>query len=541
MKRVSSLVVAAALALSSFPASAQVALRVSIETAGAPALVPQSFVPVAGAFAPALSAPSLGLTPSLSAALAPMPGIVLAEPVSALKPSLVVATPQIPGLPVVSKPDLRPSRPVVATPGAAPLEALDRVATEGGRVIDGSALHAAATPEEPGAPEPAASPAKKPGLLARYREHRNKPSTPFQTFGKVATLTALAATLAPVAVSAAPAMKAAFLFIATGALMMALLIPAGIVVWAVSRLRRAPQTASKPPPARRAKAALLGAALALGLAAGAVPHYATAPLVEFGSAVYDTRLPAAEKNHVRRVSGDALPSETVKVLSANPIGRATLDALRDRFGALHLPDFYVSSQSDSVAQHEGFFDGLYIAESEITGRGWTVERFLDDPKLQREFIRANSDTITHELTHAVQSRRAPWNPGYFRQTFEAEREAYFQEARYRIAAFLQDPAAKLDGSSVWLVLDGDIDSYLAEMTSGPSYKDNVVQGNDPIYNRWMAEQKASFPALRVRVLLELARRAPAAGSAKMYLDKAKTAAADAGLPAPQALPGTPSK
>jgi hypothetical protein len=528
MKRPLSAILALALGLGSVPAQAQTALaRPSIQTgASAPTPIAGGFAPALRAFTPSLAAPALSLTPATA------PYAPLAAPVSPLVTA--AAVPVLPASSLPASPALSPSRV------EAPLEALRAIsgpesAARAGESFDGALTRSAASAVEPGAaPESAATP-NKPGRLARYREHRKQPPSALSILGKGLVLGALTAAAAPVLSGAAPAAKLIYALAAVSALLLSVLIPAGIAVWAARKLGRAPQTAAKPPPSFRVKLAMLALGGILGLGLGGVPYYATGPIVERVAASTDRRTAPEEQAHARWISGGAVESETIMVLSQNPVGLATLDALRDRFGVLHLPTFFVSRQPDSYAQHENSFDGVYLSEAEITGRGWTVEQFLKDPALQRRLIREISSTVVHELTHAVQGRRPPWTPGYFKNTIEAEQEAFFQEMLFRLAALEADPNARNNGVDRWMIPDAaeSIDVFLSIVAE--SYPKNVVIGRDPYFNAYIAAQRARWPAYRVHIYQVLAAHAETPGSAKMYLDKAKAAAKAAGLPEPARL------
>ncbi|MEQ1918572.1 MAG: hypothetical protein ABL955_05185, partial [Elusimicrobiota bacterium] len=456
MKRLLSTILALALGLGAVPAQAQMALgQPSLPSAmSAPTPVPGGIVPVAGSFSPSLSAPAL------SVSLTPAPYVSL----------IPAAVPVLPAAPIHT-----PAR------GETPLETLRTFASpdisqRANAIFDGSTLRSAAASVEP-SPEPAsaASP-KKLSLLARYRVYRNQPPTPFSTFGKSLVFSALAATAAPIVLNAAPSGKLVYALAAVTALLLTFLIPAGITHWAARKFRRAPQTAAKPPPSKRKMIAMVVLGAVLGMGLGITPYAVTGPVVERGAIYLDQTKAAAEQSHARWITGGAVESETIKELSRNPIGRATLDALRDRFGVLRLPTFFVSQQEGSYAQHENMFDGVYINQSEITERGWTVEQFLTDPALQRQLVREMNSTIVHELTHAVQGRRPAWTPGYFKNAMEAEQEAFFQEMLFRLAELEADPSARNNGTDQWMVPDAadSIDGFLKSVAE--MYEKNVVIG-----------------------------------------------------------------
>lgn len=516
MKRLLSSVLALVIGLGSVPAQAQTALgRASLPASAAPVPVPAGLVaPASGSFA---LAPALGaaLTPAAYAPLGPSP-----VPTVPVRPASV-----IPAAPLLSP--ARPATPLETLRVAALPEAAPRM----GVLFDGSlARPAAASVEPPVQPEAAAQPRR--GLLQRYKDGRHK--NPLQNaFGKAMFVTTMAAVTVPVLWGAAPAMKLAYAAVAADALMLAVIIPVALVL-AVWRKLRAPQTAAKPPPSRRAKLAVVALGVVLGLGAAVAPYQVTGPVVEYANAVTDRGTPAAQQDRARWISGGAVEDEVVKILAPNPVGREVLDKLRDRGGVLRLPPFFVMRQDDSYAQHENFFDGVYLNEGEVLGRGWTVEQFLKDPALQRRLIREMSSTVLHELTHAVQGRRPPWTPGYFKLTFEAEQEAFFREMLFRLAELERDPAARNNGHDQWMVPDAadDLDGFLKSVAA--MYEKNVSVPN-PYFDAFLAEQRARWPAFRVHIYQVLAARAHTPASAKMYLDKAKAAAKEAGLPEPAPL------
>lgn len=516
MKRLLSTVLALVLGLGSVPAQAQTALgRASLPSAAAPVPVPAGLVaPAAGslALAPALGA---SLTPAAYAPLGPSP--VPTVPVRAAS--------VIPAAPLLAP--ARPASPLEALRVAALPEAAPRM----GVLFDGSlARPAAASVEPPVQPEAAAQPRR--GRLQRYKDGRHK--NPLQNaFGKAMFVTTMAAVSVPVLWGAAPAMKLAYAAVAADALMLAVIIPVALVIAAWRKLR-APQTAAKPPPSRRARLAVVALGVVLGLGAAVAPYQATGPVVERVNAYTERHDPVEQRDRARWISGGAVEDEVVKILSPNPVGREVLDKLRDRGGVLRLPSFFISRQDDSYGQHENLFDGVYLNEGEVTSRGWTVEQFLKDPALQRQLIREMSSTVLHELTHAVQGRRPPWTPGYFTNTFEAEQEAFFREMLFRLAELERDPAARNNGHDQWMVPDAadDLDGFLKSVAA--MYEKNVSVPN-PYFDAFLAEQRARWPAFRVHIYQVLAARAHTPASAKMYLDKAKAAAKEAGLPAPAPL------
>ncbi len=515
-----SLALSLALALGSFPAQAQSVLgRASLPAVNAaPVFLPVTAVPVVGALAPALATPSL--VPSLVAApYAPAP--VLES----------IATPAALPIAIVATAVARSPRPDAV---ASPVRSLRSVAAPNGSAIfDGGLSHpAAASVEPPSDPEPAAKPVRR-SLLQRYKDSR-KNSPPLQTaFGKGMLYASMAAVAVPPLLLAAPALKAGFALAAADLTVMAIMLPLSLGIWAWKKLR-GPQTASQPPP-RGKKIAMLMLGAVLGLGIGLAPYTVTGPVTERVSARFDQTRAVEDQTRVRWISGGAVEDETVKVLSRNAVGLATLNSLRDRFGVLRLPTFFISQQKDSYGEHEDFFDGVYLNAEEVTSRGWTIEQFLKDPALQRQLIREMDSTVLHELTHAVQGRRPPWRPTYFKNSVESEQQAFLQETLYRLAQLEGDPSARNNGHDQWMIPDAadSLDAFLKNVAG--MYEKNVVVGTDPDYNAYFAAQRALWPVFRVHMYQVLAAHASGAGSAKLYIDKARAAAKAAGLPEPAPL------
>lgn len=538
MRRPLSVLLSASLLLGSVPAGAQT--RGTVVSVAVPEIQLGSFQALSAApslpVQPLSSSLTSPLSPSALATSLPSPSVVRMD--APLSPSALKAV-----VPAASKTSVQaaPSASIPSVMAGRSVfdpSALRLAETDGSRAFDGAGLAASKSEDPVGAPE--SRPPRK-NLLQRYAEHRRRPPTAFSRFGKALMLTSIGSTFVPMFVSAAPAMKAPFAFLTASGLSFLLLIPAAVVVWLAGRLLRGPR-ATRPPPSRRLRAGVLAAGVAVGLVFGAAPHAVSGPIVDEASAVVARYAPSLGYERARWVGGGAMEDEVLKRLALNPVGRQTLDALRDRFGVIRLPTFYVMKQDDAIASHTGVFDGMFISEDEITSRGWTVEQFLRDPELQRRYVRENDDTIAHELTHAGDARRPPWSPGYFRETKEAEEHAYLQEVYYRLAAFEADPSRRRMGQDEWLVVkagpDGLIE-HLREQLSAEPYKDNVRQGNDRAFNDYYAQKLAEWPATRIHYLLIAASRAQTPQSAKMYLDAAKKVAAEAGLPAPTPLPGTP--
>lgn len=300
----------------------------------------------------------------------------------------------------------------------------------------------------------------------------------------------------------------------------------------VNFLRGARVAPGPRPVGRWKRAALIG--LLAGLTLGTAPFVFRAPLVEAGARI------TAPSQQIRRIPGTAMQDEVVKRLSANPIGRHILDGLRDRSGTLHLPDFYVSKQSDSVAAEHVVVDGIFVDKPNVEGHGWTVDDFLKDPAKQRSLVAEMEVTLAHELTHADQARRLPSGLGetadLFRRhlNFESEYEAYLNEHFYVYEQLKADPHAEItsEGMGSFLGAMGNLDGFLKSIDG--SYPQNK-HISTAYYRAYFARLHAEWPAHSVDCNMLLARRAlPAMPRvAASYLAKAQEIAKNAGLPIPQ--------
>lgn len=465
------------------------------------------------------AAPSLLASSSLSAAVALTPA--------------ALAVPSLPA-PAVPSVAAAPAAVQAAAPAAAPLPALraiERAAPAmAALAFDGGAAAKDAEPVRP--PEAANAPAAKKGPLQRYRESRRASSPLQKTFGHALMITAMGAAAAPALWGAQPALKAAYNLVVADAVMLAVIVPVVIAGWMWRKLR-APD-AARPPPTKRLKLAVAVLGLALGTTAGSLPSVADGPIVERWEAYQDRSRSADEVTDTRWLPGGVVQDETAKVLSANPVGREVLERLKDRGGVLRLPPFFISKQKDSHAQHENLFDGVYLSEDNITSRGWTVEQVLKDPALQRKLVHEMRSTILHELVHAVQGRRAPWSEGYFTNTVSIEQEAFLYQTMFIVAELKADPKARNNGHDLWLApsLAQDFDAFLEEVAD--LYENNARTG-DAGADATIARLRAEWPAYRVEIYRALAARAPGPALVKMYMDKARAAASEAGLPEPKPL------
>jgi starch synthase len=286
------------------------------------------------------------------------------------------------------------------------------------------------------------------------------------------------------------------------------------------------------PVGRWKRAALIG--LLAGVTLGAAPFAFRAPLVETGARI------VAPSQQIRRIPGTAMQDEVVRRLSSNPVGRQILDGLRDRSGTLHLPDFYISKQRDSVAAEHVVVDGIFVDQPNVEGHHWAVDDFLKDPAKQRALVAEMEVTLAHELTHADQARRLPSSAheaaDLFRRhlNFEAEYEAYLNEHLYVYEQLKENPHADIssEGMGSFLGAIGDLDGFLKGIDGSYPQNRHITTA---YYTDYFARLHAQWPAHTVDCNMLLAKRAlPSMPRvAAMYLEKAQAAAQKAGLPLPQ--------
>lgn len=291
---------------------------------------------------------------------------------------------------------------------------------------------------------------------------------------------------------------------------------------------RTPKSKPQTPP-RLMRISILG--LALGLALGAGPVAYKAPIIE---RVADIIKPSME---LKRVQGSALKDEVIKILSQNPVGRDVLDSLRDRGGKIRIPDFFVSKQEEPMAEAMFLMDIIAISKQEIVNRGWTVEQFVRDPKLQLQFAVQFQTTFVHELRHAGQARRSILHPeptGHI----QGEYEAFMTEHFYIFEQLKADPHAKFGDEDFENLVEAlqDLEAYLSRLASTKFY-DKDTQIHTPYYDAYLANLRAGWPAHQVEGWTLMARRSlpQFPKTAANYISQANAAAKKAGLP-PVALP-----
>lgn len=516
MKRLVASLLSFALALGAFPlpAAAQVLSAPSLRAAPGAAPAASAAVLSPAALAPALASPAALLAP------APLAAPLAAAPAPALAATLPAAAAPLPAVAALRGLAPAPSRAAAPVPDA-------------GLIFDGGASAPALDSALPAAADTPLSEFRRPSRLSRATPPSSRPKRPagaLSVLGRGLFLGAAAAVSAPVVWDAAPGMKLGYL---AGVALAGVLVvlDAAWIGTLIHGLIGGPALV----PSRRAKNFILAAGLAIGVAAGMLPTVAERPIVERFSAWIEEGLPADKRADMRAVPGSAMADETMKVLSANPVGRQVLDRLRDRGGVVRLPPFFVSNQPDSYAQHFNVYGSVVLATSEITGHGWTVEQFLADPALQRQLVRDMASTIAHELTHEDQGRITPLRKEFWAQyAMEDEYEAFLVQHAYVHAELAANPGVDLrdvDLTRYRAALD-DVDGFLKGMDR--YYPKNKLQ-DLPRWREFRAKLDAGWGAHRVEGYLLLARR-DAKNSpelAKIDLIKAKDAAISAGLPAPK--------
>ncbi len=409
--------------------------------------------PVLLAFSP--SAPTVAPLSVLPLALSPGP--VLLSPSS---PSLIPAPIALLVVPAKNLPVIVPSVQPVAS--ALRVIAAPENALGAGRLFDGGGALAAAKDDGPvvGGTSGASSPRLDPPAKAK------RPGSTAGRFLRAAAVGVGASALAPLLWAAIPSVSALLLFsiailpvaVAATALL------AARAVRAVYRfvVRPAPVPA-KTPPSRRFRnwTRAIGVAFGIGLSAATFTYQV--PLIERGYTYLDSRLPAGEGETTTVIPGKSFADETVRVLSQteegraaldrvrgsdgvprmpefsvkesrqkpvalqgtffadsaeallsrSAIGREVLDGLRDRGGVVRMPMFFVSYQKGSAAQYTPP-DVVFLSVSTIEDSGITVEQFLRDPQAQLDYLEREQAVIVHELKHADQARRFPFNSGTWR-------------------------------------------------------------------------------------------------------------------------------
>ncbi len=454
----------------------------------APRSIPSAPAPISARIA---ELPVFPAAPSISGAPAALPAPVLAASASPQTPARTPETPleSLAKLSADEKPE----------PGA-------RLRFDGIRPERDSAVSVESAP--PSTPQPPE--------LARPGKAR------FKTAVAAGIATAVAA---PVALQAAPALMMVYTSAAA-----ALAASALWVVYAVARRAARLQAAPAQNRSRRGKAALTGFGLLLGVVLGITPLLFSRDIIETGARLV---VPGRE---VRAIDPD-FGREVLAVLSKNSEGRKLLDGLRDRFGVLRPPKFFVARLDGAAGFSFPVLNGIFL-DPALAARGWSVEEFLTDPAKQRRLAREADELLFHEMFHALQFRKAV-QPGQLERfprqlhhylTVELEYEAYIADRLYVHAKLRADPLAAIhDLHNYELFLD-DLDAYIKSRVDDSSTYALFTHTQSRYYRKVLADQRARMPALSVEGYLLLARRFQSSDPelAKEYLEKARRRALEHG-------------
>lgn len=477
----------------------------------------------------AYSASAPTATP-IQAPLAPL------APLTAISAQLPVAVANVPAAPQV---------PNLAAQDLRRFSSPDVPAESVGRRIDGAHDPKASSPEVPVvAAAPAALPAsglgpsapqppkKQPGFFRRLNAATDTTSPAERVFERAIYGGLTAAIAVPVALKMEPAM--------TAVLEVPLALTGMVALFGLITLYRAAKfVVTRKDPVRtsdrlrfagRSVAAAIGLGLVMGWGLVAAPRAFETQITE---AAYAAVEPGS---NVRAVPGETLPKAVLEELALHKEGRDTIDGLRDRFGVVRMPRFYVGNTRDAVARYAPLADALTVDAGAITAEGVSVEQFLASTELQAAFAKRHGSLFAHELRHAGQSRRSPLEDGVVRHimNFEAEYESYLTEHFWAFDKLKADPGADLTTEEYGNVLAGldDFDTYL-RMTEG-GYPKNV-HIDEPYYNEKFARLRAGWPAHQVELNLLLAARYRLQGAektARMHESVAARIAAKHGLPVP---------
>jgi hypothetical protein len=136
---------------------------------------------------------------------------------------------------------------------------------------------------------------------------------------------------------------------------------------------------------------------------------------------------------------------------------------------------------------------------------------------------------------AKPAARAPFSVN-FGMIQEWEYEAYITEHFYTHERLAADPGVAMSNEELWGYARGlqDFDGFLRSIDDGKIYSANF-HGRSAYYAHYMAEQRSGWDAHRVEGYVLLARRHLAEKNipgAREQLEKARSLAAEKGLPAP---------
>lgn len=444
--------------------------------------------------------------------------------------------PTVAALPALPMPAALPAPILAGSPArsAALTRAIPSVELSGAAFFDGARSAADAS-------SPFAHPSTAPRLQPRrLKLHESIPPI-YKAFRDTMIYTSFAAAAIPVVWGAAPLSKETYLLPAASAAGLVVLGGLNLARWIGRRLFEPPSGRPAPPKKReRACAAVLGLIYGAVIGIG-VQHY-TGPVIEEARAAEN--LVVKKKLDVRAMSVAAMSEETVRTLSANPVGRAILEKYRDRGGVVRLPTFFLEDgPSGLAARYDGADDGIrvnlqYLREN--YGRPkLTMTDVLGDEAFQRRIVVDLQAMLAHELTHGVQARRLPTSRETlpFTSAMEREYEAFGNEYLYVHETLQADPHADVEEASLADYresLGGDLLKSLREKDS--EYAGTVNGHVEGAYWRsFYADLNARWPKLRVEGYVLLARRELPRNPiiARSYLDKARAVAARFGLPGPE--------
>lgn len=402
-----------------------------------------------------LAAPSLSVSAAASVPIS-APVLPAALPFAAAVPAPPVAAPGA----VAPEDKAFAAQPAPLASAALRAMSAPPLAPVSGRVFDGALAASPASGLEPVRAESAgaALPRLKPSSPAAKAR---RPRSAAGRLLRAAAAGTAASALAPLLWSALPA-SAGLIYFAVAlspvAAAAGLLLAFRAARAAVRRLSPAAPPRVPAPPSRRRVGTIRALGFALGVALTAAAAVNQIPLVEGVHAYMDSRLPAADRAFETPISGKYFGAETARALSKTAEGRAALarlrggdgalrmpafvvvenrqpgvalqgnvfadstasllsrtatgreilDGLRDRGGVPRMPAFFVSYQVGSAAQYMPP-DAVFLSVQTIEEGGVTVDRFLRDPRAQLDYLNREQAVIAHELEHADQARRSPFN------------------------------------------------------------------------------------------------------------------------------------
>ncbi|HVE14508.1 MAG TPA: hypothetical protein VNI01_14005 [Elusimicrobiota bacterium] len=374
----------------------------------------------------------------------------------------VVYSGEVGGLPAHGAPALAADGQAAPEPERSPLssaQGLSGAAAEAGNLAErdpagaslrlGTLYHGeAASPSPDPVPEAAgaaAVPGLSAGLAATNAAPGQEPPAPVKPragglpLGFVSG--AALGVLAPYLLGIVPihfSLFSAFLLLGTLMAAALLALPFKTAQAAFRRFRPLPSRARGP---RKLRWSRYGIGAAVGLALGVTPWLSRPALAPAVNTLIAPTRPGAQAP----VPRDFYPRLSAH-LRENPEGRRVLDELGGR-----LPPFFSAQAGDD--HYSPMLDSVFIHS----------EAPLDNLVAIDAWIRANDDTILHELVHAVQARRRLGTPGLLTvNARENEMEAYTRQNLYLFEKWKADPGADEDGVKLGSFADfvRDPDGYL---------------------------------------------------------------------------------